>query len=287
MTPEEITAFFERRGHRVVQTASCWWYNEYHQGRVYQSFPIHRLINPGPEEVADLFRSIPRALGIRYIGPLKSKGLESSIWVCRKPYDLSTLAAKSRNQTRRGLENCQVRKIPWHELEAITVEADTDTLRRHQLSNGRTRGFGSYVKDCAAYEAWGAFVGDELAAFMVTLWVEDWVHILIQRSVSKYLNFRPNNALVFSVASEVLARPGVSAISYGLEPLRTLESLEHFKLSMGFVKEPICQSLVVARWLRPVLNAVTCRAIEIAASLRPRNSRLQKVAGVCQLIRQS
>jgi len=287
MNPEDITAFFENRKHRVVKTASCWWYNEYHQDRIYQSFPIHRQIDPSREEIAELFRNARGALGVRFIGPVEAKGQESSIWVRRNPYDLSTLSSKSRNQTRRGLENCQVRKMPWEELEAITSAAHADTMKRHQLNGWRSLGFGSYLKECPAYEAWGAFVGDELAAFMVTLWVEDWVHILIQRSVSSYLKFRPNNALVFCVVKELLSRPGVSAISYGLEPLAVLESLEDFKLGMGFVKEPVCQRIIVARWLRPLINSVSCRVIETAASWRPNNPRWQKVAGICRMVRES
>jgi len=287
MNPEDITAFFESRKHRVVKTASCWWYNEYHQDRIYQSFPIHRLIDPGQEEIAELFRNARGALGVRFIGPVKSRGQQSSIWVCRKPYDLSVLSAKSRNQTRRGLENCQVRKMSWKELETIASEAHADTMKRHQLNGERSLGFGSYLKECPAYEAWGAFVGDDLAAFMVTLWVEDWVHILIQRSVSSHLKSRPNNALVFCVAKELLSRPGVSAISYGLEPLTVLESLEDFKLGMGFVKEPVSQRIIVARWLKPLINSVTCRVVETAASWRPHNPRLQKVASICRMVRES
>jgi hypothetical protein len=177
--------------------------------------------------------------------------------------------------------------MSWKELETVASEAHSDTMKRHQLNGMHSLGFGIYLEECPAYEAWGAFVGDDLAAFMVTLWVEDWVHILIQRSVSAQLKFRPNNALVFSVVKEMLSRQGVSAINYGLEPLTALESLEDFKLGMGFVKEPVCQRIVVTRWLKPLLNSATCRVVEAVASLRPDNLRLQRVAGVCRLIRQS
>ncbi len=287
MSPNEITAFFETRRHRVFKTQSCWWYNEYHQRRILQSFPIHRLINPGRKEIADLFQSARGTLAVRFIGPAESKGQVSSIWVCRKPYDLKSLSAKSRNQTRRGLEKCQVRKMTWEEVEAVATEAHTDTMKRHELNGARSLGFGIYLKECPAYEAWGAFADGALAAFMVTLWVEDWVHILIQRSVNSYLKFRPNNALVFGVVKEILSRQGVSAVSYGLEPLNSLQSLEDFKLGMGFVKEPVCQRIIVAPWLKPLINPLTCWIVEAAASLRRNNARLQKAAGICRIVRES
>lgn len=287
MSPEELTSFFVRRGHRVVQTASCWWYNEYHQARVYYSYPIHRFVNPGPDEIEEVFSNASGALALRFISPVDSRGQKSFIWVRRKPYDLNDLSPKSRNQTRRGLEKCEVRNIPWEELERIAQEAHTDTMKRHEVDGSESLGFGTQLGECPAYEAWGAFVDGSLAAYIVTQWVEDWVHILFQRSANAYLTSYPNNVLIFSVVKEVLSRQGVLAVSYGLEPLTALGALEHFKLGMGFVKEPVRRRIVVTRWLKPLLNSVICRAVEAVALLQPDNLRLQKVAGVCRLIRQS
>jgi len=287
MSPEEIAAFFERRGHRVVQTASCWWYNEYHQDRLFHSFPMHRLLNPPPEEIAELFQRVPKAVGFRFVGPPQSGGLQSFNWVRRKPYDLTTLSSKSRNQTRRGLENCQVKKIPWDELVSIARDAHHDTMGRHQQNGTGSLGFGTELSECDAYEAWSAFIDGRLAAYTVTLWVEDWVHILLHRSVTADLKFYPNNALVFSVVRELLSRPGVTAVSFGLESLLSLDSLEHFKLGMGFTKEPVNQHFVLARWARPLLNPVTGGSINLLANLLPGNLRLQKVAGIYRIAQKS
>lgn len=286
MKPEEIVSFFASRGHRVVQTASCWWYNEYRRDRMLQSFPIHRQVNPSADEMAEVFSNFPKALGFRFITSEQSKGQKSFIWAIRRPYELSGLSANNRSHIRRGLKRCQVRSMSFAELEQLGREAHDDTMKRHDVA-AFSLGFDRSLQNCSAYEAWGAFVEGHLASYMVTLWVEDWVHILVNRSVSSYLKFYPNNAMIFSVVSELLERPGVSAVSYGLEPLNGLESLEHFKLGMGFVKEPVCQRIVVARWLKPLLNTVTCRTIEAVASISRRNLRLQKAAGVCRLIRSS
>ncbi len=287
MNPEEIVSFFASRGHRVVQTASCWWYNEYRQERMLQSFPLHRRVSPGADEVDEMFSNFPKALGFRFISSEDSPGQKSFIWACRRPYELNSLTANNRSHVRRGLKRCQVRSLSFTELEQLGREAHDDTLKRHDVKVSSTLGFDDTLQNCRAYEAWGAFVEGHLAAYMITLWVEDWVHILLNRSVSSYLKFYPNNAMIFSVVSELLARPGVSAVSYGLEPLNGLESLEHFKLGMGFVKEPVRQRIVVARWLKPLLNTVTCRTVEALASVRRSNLRLQKAAGVCRLIRSS
>lgn len=289
MSPEEITSFFVSQGHRVVQTASCSWYNEYRQDRIYQSFPAHRLITPSRAEIAEVFSSVPKALALRFIGPLQanghSKGRESFIWGCRRPYDLDQLSSNTRSHVRRGLKNCQVRSLSFAELEALGWEAHRDTAKRHGEPDPSSLGIEAKLDSCAAYEAWGAFVDGQLASYVVTVWVEDWVHILLNRSANAYLKFYPNNALIFSVVKQLLAREGVQAVSYGLEPLIAADSLGRFKSAMGFSKEPVCQRVVMAPRVKLLLNSVTSRPIEVLAGLLPKTPRLQKIAGLCRIAR--
>ena len=287
MHPEGIVSFFESRGHRVIQTASSWWYNEYRQDRIYNSFPIHRLVNPGPDEIKNIFKTVPRALALRFIGPTASRGQESFIWVCRRPYEMTKLSPNIRSHVRRGMKRCQVRSISFEELVLLGREAHDDTLQRHAENNSQSLGFDTELQKCSAFEAWGAFVEGRLAAYMVTLWVEDWVHILLHRSVTAYLKSYPNNALIFSVVSELLSRPGVTTVSFGLEPLVSHDSLAHFKSGMGFLKEPVCQRVVLAKRAKLLLNPITNKSVEVLANLLPGNSRLQKVAGICRIARKS
>ena len=285
MSPEEIISFFVKRGHRVVQTAGCWWYDEYRQNRVYNSFPPHRLTDPTREEIGQIFRGVPAALAIRFTGPPRSRGDESFIWARRKPYDLTVLSSKSRNQTRRGIERCQVKRLSWDELLKLAGEAHSDTMKRHGTNGAESLGFDIQLSECPAYEPWGAYIDGRLAAYAVTLQVEDWVHILLHRSVTAHLKVRPNNALIFCMVKELLSSPGVSAVGYGLQPLTRLDSLEHFKLGMGFVKEPVCQHIVWAPRLKLLVNPITSRGVEALASLLPGVPRLQKIAGLCRLAR--
>jgi hypothetical protein len=289
MRPEEVVTTFEKEGRRVVETAGCWWYNVYHQKRIYQAFPYHRLVTPTKEEIAELFHKIPGVFAFRFLAPSGSRGKESFMWVCDGPYDLSRLSASNRSKTRRGLKHCQIRALTWDELKSLAWEAQRDTLERQgtKARDINSLGFSKQVEECPAYEAWGAFVNKNLAAYLITLWVEDWVHILVGRSANAYLKFYPNNALVFSVVQQCLSRPGVSGVNYGWESLYPMESLDQFKLSMGFTKAPVRQRIVLAPWLKPVLNPVMCRVIEKIAASRPSNQRLQRLVGFCRIIRKS
>lgn len=285
VSPEEIVSFFVSRGLHVVRTASCWWYEEQRHSRLYYAFPTHRLIDPSREEMAEFFGQARRAVGIRFLGTGRTDQAQSFIWVRRRPFDLKVLAAKARNQTRRGMEACEVRQLSWDQLIGSAQKAHADTMNRHEIRSAATLGFDAELAGCSAYEAWGAFIDGELAAYAVTLSVEDWVHILIHRSVTGHLKHRPNNALIFCMVREMLSRRAVSTVSYGLEPLNVTESLEHFKLGMGFSKEPVCQRIVLAPRLKLVVNPITTKPLEALAGLLPNNARLQKVAGLCRMAR--
>jgi hypothetical protein len=283
MNPEEVVSFLASRGHSVVRTTSCWWYEEQRHTRLYYSFPTHRPVNPSREEIAKFFSQVPRAVAIRFLGVTDSRQAQNFVWVRRRPFDLEVLQGKARNQTRRGMETCEVRQVSWDQLIAGAEEAHKDTIGRHKTGRAETLGFDTELARCPAYEAWGAFIGDDLAAYAITLSVEDWVHILIHRSMTAHLRARPNNALIFCIVKELLSRQGVSTVSYGLEPLRSLDSLEHFKLGMGFIKEPVCQRIVLAPRLRLVINPITMRPIKALAGLLPNNTRLQRIAGFCRM----
>lgn len=289
MEPEPIVQFLGRRGMRTARTASCWWYNEYRQERVYQAFPLHRLVSPSPQEVGEVFRRFPKAVAVRFLGPADGPGYGSVLWTRRRPYDLGCLHPKSRNQTRRGLEKSEVRPLAWGELVERGWEAHRDTAARHGRPAPDSLGFDAGLAECPAYEAWGAFVGGHLAAYLVTLWVEDWVHILLQRSASAYLKHSPNNALVYTVAREMFARPGVSTLTYGLDGLALRASLDHFKENMGFEREPVRQRFVVRPWLRPCFNRLTCQVVEGVSRLPwlRASRRFDKIAGFCRAVRQS
>ena len=132
-----------------------------------QSFPLHRRVSPGADEVAEVFSNYPKALGFRFISSEESRGRESFIWSIRGPYELSNLSANNRSHVRRGLKRCQVRSLTFAELEELGREAHDDTMRRHDAAAagvGRkpggelprtSLGFDGTLQNCEAYEAWG------------------------------------------------------------------------------------------------------------------------------------
>ncbi len=243
MNPEAIAGFLEHSGFRVVRTKSAWWYNEYRQDKIFYAFPQHRMIDPDEKEITQVFEG-SGAAAVRFIAPAGTRGKESFLWVRRAPYAIETPEKKRRNLIRKGLERCSVRPVSWKELMSLGWESHRDTEERHGRK-AEGLGLSENLENCPAYECWGSFVDNKLAAYAVTLAVEDWVHIVMGRSANAYLQHYPNDALIFSVTEKMLARPGVGAVSYGWESVNELGSLDHFKESLGFEKQPVSQRVVL------------------------------------------
>lgn len=286
MESEKIVSFWEGKGKHVIKTTACWWHSEYRQGRIYTSFPLHLSVNPTPEELSLVFRKAPHAICLRFISPLNGNGFESFLWVRRSPYELTGLSNNIRHNIRRGLKRCQVRPISFAELVDLGWDAHRDTLERHG-EKAKSLGLESELGECSGYEAWAAFVDKQLAAYLVTLCVDDWVQFVVMRSTNTHLKYYPNNALVFTVVKEMLSRPGVSTVSQGLEPLASKELLDYSKSSMGFTKEPVRQRIVVRPSLRFFLNKHTCRLIVKMFSPVRSNYRFQQLLGLCRIVAES
>jgi hypothetical protein len=269
-------------GRNVIQGRECWWYNAYGQNRLYYSFPVHHLVTPSAEELAAVFAAAPRALAVRYLSPAGSRlGRRSFIWVCREPYTIEGLKSKDRNTLKKGLKNCSVRRVSFAELNEQGNEANRDTQERQGLKPTRLN-LGPHYESDSTYEAWAAFVEDKLASYLIVQRLEDWVYVQVHRSANAYLRYQPNNALIYEATRDFLARPGVTTVCYGWEPLYPMASLARFKLSVGFVQEPIRQRAVFAPRYRWLFNELTCRLVERAATKIHGNHRWQTIGGICR-----
>ncbi len=106
-------------------------------------------------------------------------------------------------------------------------------------------------------EAFAAFAEGQLAGFVTTVVIEDVCHIGFVYSLRSLLRAYPNNALIFTITRDMLARSDVHWVDLGLESLERMDSLEHFKLGMGFRKEPVRQHVVLNPLVRPIFNRAT------------------------------
>ena len=279
-----MAAFFERLGHRVVRTASSHWYDA--RRGFFVSFPHHRLIAPRPDEVRRLFRR-PIA-GIRYFAPDSDAGAPSYMLTCRDPqYDVGMLSTNTRSKVRRGLGRCTVTRLEPAWVRDHGREIDQDTLRRIKVPDPYPwERYWRAVEQSDCVEVWGALTGTTLASYMVIVLAEGCASIMVARSGSDTLRNYPNNALLFTLVREMLARPGIDQVLFGMGSLEEYQGVDDFKISMGFSRTPIRQHLVIHPLLGPALSsAAVGRLVERFAARRPDSEVWRKLRGLTATLR--
>jgi len=283
MSAQQYAEFLERMGHHVVAGQAAWWFDA--ARGIYQSFPFHRAIAPGLGE-------INRVLGLRGVAVrfpcLEGAGRASYRIVCAaKGYDFPQLTSKARNQTRRGLESCRVLRMSFLELERHGIlEVNRDTALRQgrpvaQDADERWRKYYQTAEQTATMEAWVSLVGDQVGAYLIACRIDECFNILVVRSHRQHLKVYPNNALVYTVTKEALARPEVDEVSFGLESVQSeLDSLDHFKEGMGYEKVAIGQRIELNRLLRPLMRGPVLRGVSRFAERRQGAEKFAKLAGM-------
>lgn len=248
----DFAGFLARLGHRVVETESGAWYDA---SRFFLlGIPTHDLRTPGGDEMRRLWRG--RVLGARFTTPLGEPGKMSYQIVCDDPgYGLESLSANTRSKVRRGLKRCQIRPASPAEVAVHGRQAHADTLARQDraglLGGSQWERFWEAVEATPGMEVWSSWVDEKLAAFLVTVSFGECVEFLFARSRDDCLQAYPNNALLFQVTEEMMARRGVREITFGIESLEPVGPLDQFKFSMGFRTKPLRQRVV----FHPVLGA--------------------------------
>lgn len=284
MTADRMAAYFARLGHRVVRTQSSYWYDA--RRGFFVSFPHHCLFEPSRGELsALLYRRM--AAGARYFSPPGTGGAESYMLTVRdRSYDLGHLSANTRSKVRRGLSRCKVDRLEPAFVQAHGREIDEDTLRRIKVPDPYPWDvFWRAVKDSSdCVEVWGALDGQRLVAYLVAVLAEGCASIMVARSASDALRLYPNNALIYTFVREMLARPGIGQVLFGMASLESYQGVDDFKLSMGFTRTPIRQHLVFHPLLRPALtSALVARLVARLAERRPDNEIWRKLRGLTAL----
>jgi len=263
MDPAAYAVFLQAIGHRVVPTRHAYWYDA--NRFFFLGAPPHRIHEPDDDELRAVVGRLP-CLGVRFAAPLQGRGKLSYQIVCdNRAYGLDILSGNVRSKVRRGLKRCAVQPVPFSVIATAGKRAHGDTLSRQArdgvLDGARWDRFWSAAATTPGMEGWGAWTGDTLAAFLVTVTFDDGVEFLLARSCTDELGAYPNNALIFTVAEEMLVRRGIPEITFGLESLEPVGPLDQFKFGMGFRPRPLRQRVVFHPLLRALLRHASVRAL--------------------------
>lgn len=282
MSSEGYARFLAAMGHCVRQSGGVYWFNAH--PHIYMSFPFDREVDPASVDWGVVLGDDGWAA--RFPCQMSAGRPSYRIVADQSGYGLSSLSGKARNQTRRGLENCEVRPVSFEELAGAGMTLNRETLARQNRKPGAD--FEAYWKNYYSQaarvdgaEAWGAFVTGELAAYLIAFQMEGVAHVLIVRSASRFLKQYPNNALMYGYLEYALNRAGLKEVSIGLESIQEgMDTLDHFKIGMGFHKKPIGQRIVLCPALRMLMNGPGAKAARLILRDGWGSEKLGKLAGL-------
>ena len=283
MNADNFAEWLRKQGHLVVRTESSYWYDA--GPRVMQAFPYYWVIEPSEEEINTLLRR-HNLLAARYSTPLHSPmGTVSYHIVYEEPeYTLETLDRRSRQNVRKGLRNCNVEAITFERLAEEGWELEKDTLDRQEREGQFDQE--SWYKRCMAakeipgFEAWGALVGDTLAATLLSFQDDDWCVLIFQQCRREFLNNRVNNALTYEVTRIMTERENINSVFYALHSLDAPPEIDEYKLRMNYIAKPVRQRVVFHPLIRPLMNPVSYRVVNWLQSKRPASHQLAKAEGM-------
>lgn len=256
MNYAEYAKYCRLIGYRVEETPHGVWIGISHG--FFNRVPLYETTPPTEEESRSLFRRYP-ILGVFYAAEPGSRGRAShSYFVRDRDYGLNNLQKKARQHVRRGLENCQVRPMGFDELHSLGMPLNLDTLARQRRDDPILSHPDRWACFCQAGEqvegaqAWGAFVGGELAAYITLFRIGGVVNLIYQNSRTSLMKLHPNPTLTFTATQTMIRLPAVEAVYAGPEWLTTSKGLDDYKRRLGYDKEQV----VFVVQLRPVVERV-------------------------------
>ncbi len=271
---DNLTEWFTRQGYRVVRTRSSAWIEVI--PKIYQAFPYHWLVQPDPSEVDYLWNEVGAA-AIRFSAPLSAELGKLSYHVVfpvdSETFNLETIRKKPRYDIRKGMKNFVIGAVPIEKFRKDGWSVRLETLERQKRVGAESLGWWEKMSTSAeglsGFEAWAAYSGDEMAASALVLVCEDHCYIYYQQSRSNYLRLGVNNALAYEITSEMLSRPEINKVFYGLQSLDARPSVDQFKFRMGFQARPVKQVVQFHPIIAPAINPATHLVLNQLRLLRP------------------
>jgi hypothetical protein len=248
--------FVAAQGLRVVEDESCYWVEK--RKHFWESAPSHRRVRLSAAISKKLFAL--GAFAIRYTCP-DGEGTPTCEYIWdNKEYGLDSLHKDAKRNVRKNMAVCQFKPIDFEFLKRYGYAINQNVYsRQNREGDFQTdqKQWKIYLETCAGLpfvEAYGIFIGDELCAYSMALFVDDYCYTFHPYAHSDYLKFYPMNVLIFSLVQHILQRPDVSCVCYGVESYTPRPTLERFKIAMGCRKRALRRQIVVHPLLRPTLS---------------------------------
>jgi hypothetical protein len=243
------------------------------------------LIDPAYTDLSQLLRR-ERAIAIRYSTPLSALVGKVSYHVVSidKNYGLGLLPKKARHDVQHGIAHATIEPIALSRLaeEGWTLRAQTLIRQGRDRAEHEKwwRRLCQGAEGLAGFEAWGALHDGKLVAALLALTTDECCSILYQQSLTDHMKYSVNNALTYAFTHEVIRRPHIRQVFYGLQSLDAPTTIDEFKFRMGYTAKPVRQRVVFHPMLAPIFNKASHALVLQLRRWQPANSMLAKTEGM-------
>lgn len=232
-------------GHTIREANGVYWYDVH--PRAWIAFPLETELDPAAIDLSEVMDD--RGVMVRYCTRVENGVQSFRQVVADRNYSLTSLAAKTRNQTRQGLQNCTCGPEDARAIAEDGIMLHAQTLKRQgrriaENYEAYWRKYFDAVAQCPSATVWAARYEGVLASFLIAFQIGHVENIFIVRSREELLKHRPNNAMLFTFLQHALQRDETTEVCIGLQSLQNgMNSLDSFKRGMGFEERAIGQRI--------------------------------------------
>ncbi|HOW71201.1 MAG TPA: GNAT family N-acetyltransferase [Phycisphaerae bacterium] len=253
----QLLQFYRARGYDCFETPAGHWMLMDDSRAV--NLPPLDDIYPTREDIRQVFKRGAWAVRFCTTGPWEP--LSQEFVLKASPYDLSVCKQKARNQVRASMSRCAFQSPSEAELIEKGLEINLQTAARHRSKNDflvepeKWRRYMAAILAMADVHPYAAYVNDALVAYLLLVVVGERfviIHPFMNAAASKQY---PMNGLLFHAINDARQKRGPLPVSYGFGSMWNIESLDRFKMAMGFEPIPRARITLFARSISPMINS--------------------------------
>lgn len=219
-------------------------------------------ISIGKLELNDLLSKYRDSLYVRWVSSFDNNEEGDYWYVLRsEPYDISTLPSKTRNQIRKCLKTCEVKRVSGEQLVAWGgYDVYMDEMNRY-----RERGLLATTvlseDDYAAWmksevqDIWAVINEEKVIAYALCRRVGKCINLVTWKAdFTHYKLLYPIYGMLYVIVNEYMASGEISYVYDGGRSMTEHSNVQEFLLTkMGFRKANVKLNAYFRWWLRPLL----------------------------------
>jgi hypothetical protein len=283
MDPDIFAEWLLRKGHKIYRSPSSYWFDA--GPRTYQAFPYHWVISPQPGELEEVLTRCS-AIALRCSTPADSAyGYPSYHVIQDDPsYDFRFIHKKTRQNIRNGLKRFRIEETSIRDYVKSSWRLQIDTVKRQRrdefVPEHEWQRRYLAAEGLPGFHAWGAVADGAIVATMFAFISERCCQFLSTQCDREFLKSKVNNALSYVAIRDAFQNKAAESVFYALQSLDAPDSVDEFKLRMGFKIKPVRQRVLVHPRLRYLANPISYQCIKALQKCLPGNQLLSKGEGI-------